>query len=62
MEKYHLEDPDVDGRITLKLVLQEVEWGGMDWIAVVEDRDRWRTFLKREMNFWVFVKCGEFLD
>ena len=26
MERYHLEDPDVDGRITLKLVLQEVGW------------------------------------
>jgi hypothetical protein len=53
MEKYHLEDPDVDGKITLKLVLQGEEWGSMDWIAMVEDRDRWRAFLKREMNFRV---------
>jgi hypothetical protein len=30
MEKYHLEDPNVDGKITLKLVLQEVEWGSVD--------------------------------
>jgi hypothetical protein len=35
----HLEDLDIDGRILLKMEHQEVEWGGMDWIAVAEDRD-----------------------
>jgi hypothetical protein len=25
----------------IKMDLQEVEWGGMDWIAPAQDRDRW---------------------
>jgi hypothetical protein len=33
--------------------LQEVGWGGMDWIALVEDRDRRRALVKREMNLRV---------
>jgi hypothetical protein len=61
MERYHLEDPDVDGRITLKLVLQEVGWWVMGWIALVEDRDRWRTLMKRGMNLRVSWNVGNFL-
>ena len=39
-ERDHLEDLGVDGRIILKTEHQEVECGGMDWIAVAEDTDR----------------------
>jgi len=35
----NLEDAGVDGRIILKMDLQEVGWG-MDWIDLVVDRDR----------------------
>jgi hypothetical protein len=31
----------------------EVQWGGMDWIHLAQDRDHWRAFLKTVMNFWV---------
>jgi hypothetical protein len=31
MEKYHLVDPDVDGRIIFKLILKNWD-GGIDWI------------------------------
>jgi len=27
----------------IKMDLQEVEWGSMDWIDVAQDRDRWRA-------------------
>jgi hypothetical protein len=42
----------VDGRIILKWILEK--WnGGVDLIAVAEDRDRWRAFVDVVMNFWV---------
>jgi hypothetical protein len=45
----HLEDPGVDGRIIL-MALQEVGWGGMDWIDMAQDRDRWRAVVSAVMN------------
>jgi hypothetical protein len=51
-ERDHLGDPDVDGRIILRY-LQEVGCGGMDWIELVQDRDRWRALVNVAMNLGV---------
>jgi hypothetical protein len=37
----------------IKIDLQEVAWGGMDWIDMAQDRDRWRALVSAVMNLWV---------
>ena len=34
----------------IKMDLQKVECGSMDWIEVDQDRDRWRSLLHAVMN------------
>jgi len=48
----HLEDPGLYWWILLKLIFKKWD-GGMDWIDVAQDRDRWRAFVKVAMNLWV---------
>jgi hypothetical protein len=41
----------------IKMDLLEVGCGCVDWIQLVQDRDRWRALVNTIMNLW-----GEFLD
>ena len=45
----------------IRMDLQEVGCGYMDWIGLIQDRDRWRM-LECGNEPSGSVKCGEFLD
>jgi hypothetical protein len=33
--------------------LQEVERGGVDWIDLAQDRDKWWALVNSVMNLWI---------
>jgi hypothetical protein len=42
----------------IKLALQEVGWGGVDWIELAQDRCRWRALVNPVMNLRVTQNVG----
>jgi len=51
-----LGDPGVGGRIILRWIFRKWDVGGMDWIELAQDRDRWRALVNAVMN-----NAGKFL-
>jgi len=51
-ERDHLGDPGVDGTIILRWIFMKWD-GGMDWIELDQDRDRWWALVTAVMNIRV---------
>jgi hypothetical protein len=37
----------------IKMDLSEIGWGGVDWIGLAQDRDKWRALVNAVMNLRV---------
>jgi hypothetical protein len=37
----------------VKMDFIDIEWGGVDWIGLAQDRYRWRALVNVVMNLWV---------
>ena len=57
MEREHLEVLGVDGRIILKWIFSKDWGGGMDWIALAHDTDRWWVLVNVVMNLIYICLC-----
>jgi hypothetical protein len=58
-ERGHLEDLGIDGRLILKWIIKNWD-GDMDWIDLVQDRERWRTLVNAAMNTRISLNVGNF--
>jgi hypothetical protein len=45
----------------IKIDIQEVGWGGMDWIDMAQDRERWWPLVSAVMNLQVPQTVENFL-
>jgi hypothetical protein len=45
--------PEHSGVDNIKMDLREIEWDGMDWIDLAQDRDQWMAFFNMVMNLRV---------
>jgi hypothetical protein len=49
-ERGHLDDQAVGEKMGSEWILGRLTWGGVDWIRLSQDRDRWRAVVSAVMN------------
>jgi hypothetical protein len=52
MGRVYVEDLSVDAKIIFKGIIKKW-YGGMDWIDLAQNRDRWCAFVSAVINFQV---------
>jgi hypothetical protein len=43
----------------IRMDLEEVEWGDVDWIGLAQDRNRWRALVNSVLNLRVPQNAGK---
>jgi hypothetical protein len=46
----------------IEMNLGEIEWSGVDWIDLAQDRNRWRALVNSVMNLRGSIKCWETIE
>jgi hypothetical protein len=59
--KKPLERPRLKWKDNIKMDLEEVGWGYMDWIDMAQDRDMWRELVNAVMNLRFPQDAGNLL-
>jgi hypothetical protein len=54
--KRTLKDEEIDGRMGSKWNFGRLAEGGVEWIHLAQDRDRWRAVVNAVMNFRVLAQ------
>jgi hypothetical protein len=44
----------------IKMDLGEIEWSGVDWFGLAQDRDKWRALVNAVMNLWFHKMLGTY--
>jgi hypothetical protein len=57
-----LERPRHRWEDNIKMNLREEGWGGMDWINLAQDRDKWRALVKAVMKVQVPQNMDNFCN
>jgi len=57
----NFENLGIVGRKILKWILKKQD-GGVNWIDLPQDRNKWCTLVNTVMNLQIPINCREFLD
>jgi hypothetical protein len=55
MERDHLKDQGIDGRMGSEWILGRLAGGSVEWIQLTQVRDQWWAFVNMVMNLRVLV-------
>ena len=58
-ERDYLEEKCVDGKDNSEMHFREMRWEGVDWVHLVQNRDKWLAVVSTVMNSWVFILLSE---
>jgi len=49
----------VDGKNKSEMYFRELQWEVVDWVHLVQNRDKWLAVVSTVMNIWVFILLSE---